>query len=565
MLRWILVLLGLAHASLAGAVTPQDVRRMVAELIPEVEERAGREFVTHPDSGILTRAQAVDTAMKPPASLMGEVEVVPYDKEKRAAELQFTIAIYIFSSEGVYLIQESMTEAFEALGLEAKALEPVIRCAVRHELVHALQHQYGVRPRGVGPGGSRGYRALVEGHATLIGQELCREKEGAAIAAAMDGLLLADVPSSVKAGDPIAPYSWGRIVADRLRTVDDDAIWSLLAAPPPDWDDIVETVEPLLTPGWDDPGSLKGLEDLLTYGSDGIKGPRSATMPLSALLSGNPPSLMALPQTEAGLARMNMGWGGWAEVNAFLFREPGAAREMIVMRRRTRNSWQAGLRTALAEVNDFVEVIPADLRRLERRDDVTDTLWLRLDTDTVTVRGYNEYWVATEHVLLVATKVGYKRKRKEVEAELALALDALPSVPKPHQEPERPAWLTAAAPPEPGPSWEYRLQLAARQFKAGHEAPCEWAFGDVRRGDIQPGDDLAVAAVICMATVNDAAGILAHVDQALAHEPRMAPYVARSLLTTGQNKRAQAILVDACPRLEGDAAEHCRDLLQNIR
>jgi len=520
---------------------------MVVDLAPEVEERAGRTLVARPDSGILTREMAVQMLAKPGPRLMEGGPVVEPDLVRIQAKLQNMIAVYIPSAEGIYLIKETFEETFADLQLAPEALAPIVRCAVRHELVHALQHQYSLRPLSGGKESARGYSALMEGHATLIGQELCREHEGESIATAMDAAMMADVPSSVTAGDPVAEYAWGRLLADQLRGLGNEALWSALAGDSPEWGTVVKTVKPLLSPGWDRAEILRPLSSELVFDRRGKGSPVSATLVLSRLLSNNTLAVVALPETDAGLmwvSKSNAGHQAYAA--AFLFRDAGSAREAIIGRRRAAKTRNAkDLRMLLSIQRDqMFELIPRPLRRLEKRDDVVDALWLQLDNGASDYREYNEYWVATEHVLLLGVSNNYAAKTKDVERQMGLRLDALEHTPVPRPAPQRPTWLSTDAVPDAGPSWQYRIQHAATLRRAGKDDPCGKAFGDVLTSEAAPSDGMTAAAFVCAVATDDIDTMQTLIDDVVEHEPEIALMGVFHLIYAGRATKALAIIDD---------------------
>ncbi len=559
MMRTVAIIGLLTWAVPANAgVNQNDLRRMVVELAPEVEEKAGRKLVSRPDSGILTRDEARELMAQPAPRLVPRTSEHKPNMPRIDKVLEHAVAIYIPSSEGIYLIKESFEELFYDLRLESDALTPVVRCAVRHELVHALQHQYGLQPlANTSEGATRGHSALIEGHATLIGQELCLEKEGKAISAAMDAAMMADVPSSVTAADSQAEYAWGQLLAEQLRGLGNEALWAALVAPSPEWTAIVETVEPLLTPGWDEPERLQALARFLTDGNLGEGSPISPTFALTPMLTGQSGVLLALPETEAGLTWSSRGALGKSLVVAMLFRDPGASVDLMQQRRQTNAGWSDyGVQVLLETGGAIVFLSSKTLRKLERREDVEGTYWMRLRSTSG--RQYNEYWVATPHMLLIAITNSPHPAARDVQAGLAATVDGF-TTPTARIKQERPDWLGIDLAPDPGPSWQYRLQLASRYKASGNERPCEAAFGDVLRMEAPFSDDMAVAAFLCAGATTNIDGVNALVDRVADYKPEVALVGVVALNEDDQALKALA-LIDAANVTEGPMLQTAADL-----
>ena len=199
---------------------------------------------------------------------------------------------------------------------------------------------------------------------------------------------------------------------------------------------------------------------------------------------------------------------------------------------------------------------------LQKRDDVRLARSVNVATER---HPYREVWVATDRVLLMVALHGpSERTGREIYEALAQTLDTVPpplpidaSVLAPLQP-----WLAAAraAPPDPTPSWQYRLHQAAVARIDGADRPCHAAFADALAPDALANPTPIVAAAFHCATALDdpeiAEAALVHLDKL---EPGAAMQHAYRLINADQPAAAIAVL-DRVVLPDGADAQVAREL-----
>ncbi|MBX2801867.1 MAG: hypothetical protein KTR31_29580 [Myxococcales bacterium] len=556
----------LLSLSLAGPAAPatslsqNDFDALVAALLPEIEEATGRPFVQPPRSGIATRKRLRAALSKPP------VHIRPADAEPppsrvptphEEALLRRAIAVYVPSLDGVYLIAEAVEETIREVDLAPEALHPLVRCITAHELVHALQAQYGVT-QVHDDDSMAGHLALREGHATHVAQRWCAAQEGPVMASVTASLQGTDVAASLAVDDPAAPYAWGAWLAKTLEERDPEAIWAAMTGPPPSWTALTQSAKPSLAPGWADPAPLLGALASLGIPFEELAEAFSPGAFLPAFV-GVRPGEQAVPTGLAGLtvtADKGLDEGVAA---MFLFVEPGRAEALVAARKAVAGRWRdQGLYLLSDRANALRSVRIKSAGRLAKRDDVATTMMLQARTDR---HPYQELWFATDRVLGVVGVYGPgEATPSQLQAAAAGMLEALPPSDPPGRASLAPLrdWLDGvdAATPQVAAtaSWQYRTYLAAQDIQRGVTAPCATRFADVLAPDAVPDPvPFAQAAFRCAAT-RDERGTLAQAARWLdTLDPIMATYHAWTLVQERRFEQALTWLDRTAPSTEEEA------------
>jgi len=140
------VLVG-SPAAAAGLQTQAEIEAMVAELIPVVEEQAGRHFTSIPPVVIATPDDMAQVLYAEQLYLLTQVSGVPLPQAQRAAratsaELSEAFAgKYGFLDKRLYIMTQGINQALAQRGAPPELVRPVFEIVVAHELVHALQDQ----------------------------------------------------------------------------------------------------------------------------------------------------------------------------------------------------------------------------------------------------------------------------------------------------------------------------------------------------------------------------------------------------------------------------------------
>ena len=125
----------------AARVSEKQMQRWLVELVPAVEAAAGRRFVERPELVLDDRARVekllLDNAVRFERFAPGSMPTAPTIDPG-------IIALYSLNTQRVYVVTESVLSIFERVVDDTALLEPFVRCAIAHELTHALQHQHGL-------------------------------------------------------------------------------------------------------------------------------------------------------------------------------------------------------------------------------------------------------------------------------------------------------------------------------------------------------------------------------------------------------------------------------------
>lgn len=158
-------------------VTVEDLQRWRQELIPLVEQRAGRTFKKVPDVVLATEAELMDMLAEEIAASMAAApahlrpaDIPSTSRQVAERHVKFYKGKYSFARKAVVCRSDIVSSLAEA---NAEQNRETVRQVLAHELVHALQDQYvdvnqlemAARASGVETPAISG---LVEGHAILV-------------------------------------------------------------------------------------------------------------------------------------------------------------------------------------------------------------------------------------------------------------------------------------------------------------------------------------------------------------------------------------------------------------
>ena len=257
-----LLMLALSAHAAEGPVTFPEFRRMVVDMAPVVAEAAGRPFLRLPDPSIASMARAAELLSVPPPSL-DPAQTSGNGRVTTPADLEGTLALYTPANEGILFL----TEAFELFEhryqLDGDELRELVRCALAHELTHALQHQHGAHDILLGldeatrQDAMAGREVLVEGHASLVSRSICRTMASPKVARLSEDLVGVGHQAQVPASSTAAPYAWGLLVVEALlERKGPDAIWGALRRYTLQKSAVDRAIEGGSEPGWRDPERL---------------------------------------------------------------------------------------------------------------------------------------------------------------------------------------------------------------------------------------------------------------------------------------------------------------------
>lgn len=526
--------------SIAHAQLHLGVEEWVEQLAPKVEELAGRSFVRRPSVAAGSRREVSELLLQPGPD--GQ-QPSAARREQVERQLERSIAVYTHADEHIYVIED----AVEAAGLRNKASSAMVRCVLVHELVHALQHQYGLHSgrSQLQEDPQRGWHALIEGHANLLAMEYCTAEESEAITSELRAFQGTASPSSLNPDDPAVPYAWGPAVIQHLRDRDPDLVWAALLAPAPSWSQIQAALAPTLSSAWVDPDALRAAMATLDPSRPATKGHRASVALFDTML-GFRMGTEDVPVARAGWVQRSHTNELTATGVAFAFDEPDEALRLVMLRAssvgRMEDTYGLHRMTPLRG-----RVVPRTVGRLFRVRDVVGSLHLRvLGRD----RTYHEVWAATDDVAVMATVYGLRPSRKRAIRALEEMLHDLPPLSDGPLDPEPLAgWMAeveaSRALLAATSSWDYRLHQVQRALRHEPELNglCRRSFSrSLRSGAVPDPEPFAAAAWACAMAVGEPELAEATWDRFRHVAGHVALWVARPIADAGDGSLALAVL-----------------------
>lgn len=237
------------------AYTQADADKLVREILPLVEQAAGKKFLRTPRVKVCRRAEMVKSLRADLTPQMRLVAGLIGDKKARAAmaaNLAEAMGAAMLGKYGVqdkvlYLPAGNVRPLLKLMKVDPKLTRPLLKLIVAHELTHALQDQHIdltksiVRPDTVDS--LQAFNACIEGHAVLI-QDLVGEKLHLTKAVREFSRLLA--AGCIESDDPVANMQ-NRMMAEQFKATyiggrafmgwhyergGTKKVWQILAAPP---------------------------------------------------------------------------------------------------------------------------------------------------------------------------------------------------------------------------------------------------------------------------------------------------------------------------------------------
>ncbi|MEN0060689.1 MAG: hypothetical protein AAGA48_00995 [Myxococcota bacterium] len=517
------------------AIDVAEAQSMADALVAEVERRAGRPFISLPKVGIQSRAQLRRTLLRAPLEMTFEAnlrrqERGPYQPPQDVVDrvdhlIANSTAVYTGLDEKIFLIKEPLEQLSLNFSLGSDALRAALRCVLVHEMVHVLQHQYGLH-REENADQRRGSLALREGHAETIASAYCSEVEGPALARLLGVLSSSELEASHDADGAPALYSWGQRLASALQA--EDLTWSALIASAPSWAAVVNAVEPTHAPAWRSGEPLEQSLRRMNPGSLKLKGPFpvTPTTALTGYFEGRW-GIDAMPRARGGFVAEGFTNKRQSLLSVFFFEEAGVAATLAERRRETaRTSRRDNLPMRYyQEINGRLERRPrASLIKLDRPD---VTLAVRITSESTGDGPYREYWVATERRLVFLVITGKRVPEDQVFEEILGLLDTMTEASGvPFQLDAMGPWIDEVRAIDPMvsqyQSWSYLLQHAAERLSDGDRTACTVFSPFLQKGAVPDPTTYADAAFQCAAISND----IATATQARALLDRVEAYSA---------------------------------------
>jgi hypothetical protein len=476
---------GLAAIGLAGPaaaeeraslVTETTLDRWQKELTPLIEAASGRRFVERPRLSFATQAQVTErkARLRSPSAPDGGAparDSVLGDATPAAARA--SLGVYMGDTQEILLVTDTIEATFIDYAFAPTLLQPVMRCIVAHELVHALQHQVAPLPREMDPDATTVARALREGHADHVAGQVCGD--GRRYLDVAQGL---DIPASEPASSFISfAYGYADTFIGTLQAVaGNEAVWAALVAPPPPRALVTRVGGAGLPDRWGDTAPLTAAARVLAPRPSPRRGETSKAGAMSPGGVLGPLAVEDEYSTDvaalAGLGHYDEGPDTFVGAFAFLLHDEGAAAAWMARRRAALRKG----RVLLLGGQGTLTVTPRVGRvgAFAKRDDL-GTFSLR--TGFTTGEEYLEMWVARGHHLYGVvhrdTKVDARAAAEALASLLDLGLPG-PKAASVFDEPDRAALLAMipAAPVATGVSWQFRrAQLYTARIR-GDWATC---------------------------------------------------------------------------------------------
>jgi len=258
--------LGSAAAQTNGA---EELKSVVAELVPIVEEQAGRKFFHIPELVIADAGILADVLYEEQIHLLQNLVKLDEAESRESAHrtssnLSYAfVGKYGFLDKKLYVVSDGIRDALAQRGVSPELIEPVIEIVLAHELTHALQDQHTdldkVVSSRVDADAVMAVNCLVEGHAVWV-----HERVGSALGHDDALIIVRDILgygdrghdiSNMSSGAFYTSYVYGKgraFVDHHVRTGGVEATWRMLVNPPGDTSMIVtpETYNPYVAPAW---------------------------------------------------------------------------------------------------------------------------------------------------------------------------------------------------------------------------------------------------------------------------------------------------------------------------
>jgi len=279
----------------------ETLNAVVAELIPLVEEAAGRKFAT-PPHGRLARTSDLEAIleaefMQVTASLYDAPEWVLRNlAEQSRASAPGVVGKYGIQTRVLYLAPDAVAPIGAQLGAEQGGADAVARLVLAHELTHALQSEV-MSWDGYTDGDQvDAVRAVTEGHANFVEQRVADKLGLDAARRTLDAGQgwNDDGPLYPQAFEIWSLYGQGKaFVAHHHAQGGDAAVWGLIEHPPATTSMIFRpaTYAPTVPASEDFAPALDGVESVLTEGGWVSISGRAGEMSLRA-------ELMSLDRAE---------------------------------------------------------------------------------------------------------------------------------------------------------------------------------------------------------------------------------------------------------------------------
>jgi len=468
------LLLSLLTPALALELDRLDLDALTDQLVPELEAATSRTFLDVPKVHVVSRDELYQRVLDGQLAvrrLMGLGEISAAELQTWSDMTSVAIGFYTYADRQIYLVTTGVEDLFADYVVPPDLEQPLVRCVLAHELVHALQHQYQPYPEITDAAQEPVARMLREGHANLVSRPFCADETVRRFFHFNDGL---DILAVRGLGDEIPfLYGYGERYQEQLsERHGPEAGWWALSAPPPSREAVAAAVDPHLLQGWRGTGVLdEAARRLMWPGAQGQVQPASPAELLQQQLGAA--GVTGLVSTQAGLHFSASEDKRSVTIMAFAFSDPAEAVRQLEHRRSDLEHGKGDGEELFfwgevgAYFGRFKIKVPKKLG--QPFDDAFETK-IVIDEG----REYLESWVVRDGLVVAAAAVGTELKSRDLAEALALVLaQDLPTRPPPEPEPGPlgmavPEVLPAAT----TPSWEYPFLQVFRDINAEQWGAC---------------------------------------------------------------------------------------------
>ncbi len=162
----------------------QHVHEYARQVLPLVEQAAGRKLKDLPSILVVTRREYVDEMVQPVQSRSNsKADSGPSSRRPDPKQYE-PLANYIFGAydpkdNEIYLLPENFKPRLMTAGVPERFHAQILKMVVAHELTHALQRQETSSKARISGRRSHGQyfaqRAMIEGHATFVMNQVARK------------------------------------------------------------------------------------------------------------------------------------------------------------------------------------------------------------------------------------------------------------------------------------------------------------------------------------------------------------------------------------------------------
>ncbi len=244
-----------------GADDRADLVAWADAIVPDLERLTGRAFIQRPPVRVISEDDLAETLAKPmreamirmgastrpDGSPMSDLEITVRTRSQAYRIANHTLGLYDHAQKVVLVVPANAAKLGARRGWSEETVRRIVKLALAHELVHALQDQtanLAKRLDALSGEAEKCLLAVSEGHAVIVTDALARERSWQTAAMVLNGLTTG-VENRPAPGSGSIPDVHGAPTAEvytagaefvRHHSGDDlRSVWVLLEHPPVRW------------------------------------------------------------------------------------------------------------------------------------------------------------------------------------------------------------------------------------------------------------------------------------------------------------------------------------------